>query len=132
MPHERLPKQTLYAEVSGKRPVKKSRTRWLDYIEDLGWNRLGLYPSEMQSVLVDREVWRLNLKQLPPQKLVKKKKEDSFHEFNNRTPALYITSQNNLIDVNIKARNRSIFAFKHFVFVRILSYLGRLPAPRQK
>ena len=30
MPHERLPKQTLYAKVSGKRPVERPRTRWLD------------------------------------------------------------------------------------------------------
>ena len=36
MPQGRLPKQTLYAEVSGKRPVGSPRTRWLDYIEDLG------------------------------------------------------------------------------------------------
>ena len=67
MPQERLHKQTLYAKVSGNRPVERARTRWLDYIEDLGWNRLGLYPSEMHSVLVDREVWRLNLGLLPPQ-----------------------------------------------------------------
>ena len=53
MPHERLPKQTLYAEVSGKRPGGRPQTRWLEHIEDLGWNRLGLYPNEMQSVLVD-------------------------------------------------------------------------------
>ena len=67
MPHERLPKQTVYAKVSGKRPVGRPRTRLLDYIVHLGWNRLGLYPSEMQSVFVDREVWRLNLELLPPQ-----------------------------------------------------------------
>ena len=65
LPHEQLPKQTLYAKVSGERSVGRPRTRWLDYIEDLGWNRLGLYPSEMQSVLVDREMWRLNLELLP-------------------------------------------------------------------
>ena len=53
IPHERLPKQALYAKVSWKRPVGRPRTRWLDYIEDLGWNRLGLYPSKMQFVLVD-------------------------------------------------------------------------------
>ena len=47
MPHERLRKPTLYAKVDGKRPVGRPQTRWLDYIEDLGWNRLGLYPSEM-------------------------------------------------------------------------------------
>ena len=67
MPHERLPQQTLYAKVSGKRPVGRPQTRWLDYIEDLGWNRLGLHPSEMQSVLVDREVWWLNLELFSPQ-----------------------------------------------------------------
>ena len=43
MLYERLPKQTLYAKVSGRRPVGRSRTRWLDYIEDLGWNRLGFF-----------------------------------------------------------------------------------------
>ena len=67
MPHERLSKQTLYVEVSGKRPVGRLRRRWLDYIEDLGWNRLGLHLSEMQSLLVDREVWQLNLELLAPQ-----------------------------------------------------------------
>ena len=56
MTHERLPKQTLYAEVSGKRPVGRPRTRWPDYIDDLGWNCLGLYLSKMQSALKDREV----------------------------------------------------------------------------
>ena len=67
MPHERLPKQILYAEVSGKRPVGRPRTRWLDYIGDLGWNGLRLHASKMQSVLVDREVWLLNLELLSPQ-----------------------------------------------------------------
>ena len=66
MPHERLPKQTLYAKGSGKRPVGRPRTRWLEYIEDLGWIRLGLHLSEMQSMLVDRDVWRLNLELMPP------------------------------------------------------------------
>ena len=46
---ERLPKQTLYAKVSGKRPVGRPRTRWLDYIETLGWNRLRLYPTRTQA-----------------------------------------------------------------------------------
>ena len=67
MTQERLLKQTLYAEVSGKRPVGRPRIRWFNYIEDLGWNRLGLCPSEMQSVLVDQEMWGLNLKLLPQQ-----------------------------------------------------------------
>ena len=36
MPLERLPKQTVYRKVSGKRPVERTQTRWLDYIKDLG------------------------------------------------------------------------------------------------
>ena len=67
MPEERFPKQILYAEFNGKRPVGRPQTRWIDYIEDLGWNCLGLCQSEIQTVLVKREVWRLNLKLLPPQ-----------------------------------------------------------------
>ena len=56
MPQERLPKQALLAKANGKRPVGRPRTRWTDYIEDLGWNRLGLHPSEMMEVMEDREV----------------------------------------------------------------------------
>jgi len=67
MPHERLPKQALLAKVKGKRPVGRPRIRWADYIEDLGWNCLGLQPSKMLEVVADRDVWRLNLEQLPPQ-----------------------------------------------------------------
>ena len=66
MPQERLPKQALHAKANGRRPVGRPRTRWTDYIEDLGWNRLGLRPSEMMEVMEDREVWRLNLEPLPP------------------------------------------------------------------
>jgi len=65
MPQERFPKQTLRVKLKEKRPV--GRTCWVDYIEDLGWNRLGLQPSEMLAVVVDRDVWRLNLELLPPQ-----------------------------------------------------------------
>ena len=57
MPRERLSKQTLYAEVSGKRSVGRPRTRWFDYIEDLDYYRLVFLLSKMQSVLVDREVF---------------------------------------------------------------------------
>ena len=66
MPQERLPKQVLHAKANGRRPVGRPRTRWTDYIEDLGWNRLGLRPSEMMEVMEDREVWRLNLELLSP------------------------------------------------------------------
>jgi len=39
----------------------------LPYIEDLGWNRLELQPSEMLAVVADRDEWWLNLELLPPQ-----------------------------------------------------------------
>ena len=67
MPQERLPKQALHAKANWRRPVELPRTRWTDYIEDLGWNRLRLRPSEMMNVMEDREVWRRYLEQLPPQ-----------------------------------------------------------------
>ena len=64
MPQGRLPKQTFLAKANGRRPVGRFRTIWINYIEDLGWNRLGLHPSEMMDVMEDREVWRLNLELL--------------------------------------------------------------------
>ena len=65
MLQERLPKQALLAKANGRRPVGRPRTRWTDYIEDLGWSCLGLHPSEMMEVMEDREVWQLNLELLP-------------------------------------------------------------------
>ena len=47
MPQEQLPKQTLYPEVNGKRPIRQPGTRHLDYIENLGWNHLRLHPSKI-------------------------------------------------------------------------------------
>ena len=66
MPMERISKQALQARVVGTRPPDRPRRRWLDYIEDLGWYRLGLDPSDITKVVQDREVWRLNLELLPP------------------------------------------------------------------
>ena len=65
MPQERLPKQVLLAKANERRPVGRPRTIWTDNINDLGWNGLGLRPSEMMEVIEDREVWRLNLELLP-------------------------------------------------------------------
>ena len=36
MPRERLPKQALLAKANGRRPVGRPRTRWTNYIKDLG------------------------------------------------------------------------------------------------
>jgi len=68
MPQERLPKQALLSKVKRKWPVGRPRTRWKDYIEYLGRNRLELQPSEMSEVVTDRDVWWLNL-ELSPQPL---------------------------------------------------------------
>ena len=62
---KRLPKQALLAEANGRRLVGRPRSRWTNYIEDLGWNRLRLHPSEMMGLMEDREVWQLNLELLP-------------------------------------------------------------------
>ena len=67
IPQERLLKQALLAKANGRRPVGRPRTRCTDHIEDLGWNRLGLRPSEMKEVIEDREMWRLNLELTAPQ-----------------------------------------------------------------
>ena len=61
MSQQRLPKQALLAKANGGRPVGRPRTTWINYIEDLGWNRLGLHPSEMMDVMEDRKLWRLDL-----------------------------------------------------------------------
>ena len=66
MPQERLPKQALSAIPNGKRPVGRPRLRWLNHIEGLKWNRLGLSLREMKEVVEDHDVWRLNLELLPP------------------------------------------------------------------
>ena len=64
MPQERLPKQAVLAKANWRRPVGRPKTRWTNYIEDLGWNCLGLHPSKMMDVIEDGDVWRLNLKLL--------------------------------------------------------------------
>ena len=47
----RLPKQALHAKANGRRPVGRLRIRWTNYIKDLGWSRLGFYPSEIMDVI---------------------------------------------------------------------------------
>ena len=63
MPQERLPKQGLLVKTNG-RSVGRPRTRWTNYFVDLGWNRLGLYPSKMMDLMEDHDMWQLNLELL--------------------------------------------------------------------
>ena len=58
MPQERLPKQALLAKANGRRLYERHRTRWANYIEDLGWNRFRLHPSKMMDVMENLEVWQ--------------------------------------------------------------------------
>ena len=67
MPQEKLPEQALLAKGNGIRPVTRTGTRWTKYVEDFGWNLLGLHLSKIMNMMEDREVWRLNLELLPPQ-----------------------------------------------------------------
>ena len=59
------------AELQRLLQIRKLKIWDHNHIEDLGWSRLGLRPSEMMEVMEDREVWRLNLELLPPQPLRK-------------------------------------------------------------
>ena len=56
MSQKRLPKQALLAKASGKIQGGRPRIRRTNYIEDIGWNRLGLHPSEMMDVMEDCKV----------------------------------------------------------------------------
>ena len=42
MRQERLPTQALLAKANLRRLVGRPKTRWTNYIEDLGWNRLDV------------------------------------------------------------------------------------------
>ena len=61
MPQERLPKQALLARVSAKRPLGRPRKRWVNYIEDLSWNRLGLLSNKEQDVVQVLKMILINL-----------------------------------------------------------------------
>jgi len=68
MPQERLPSShTSIFTCESKRIGWTSTNTLEDYIENVGWNRLGLQPSEMLEVVTGRDVWRLNLERLPMQ-----------------------------------------------------------------
>ena len=66
MPQERIPRQLLFAKPNGRRPVGRPRTRWLDYIENLGSSRLVLPSQQLRLVAEDRTQWKSALERLPP------------------------------------------------------------------
>ena len=66
MSHERIAKKLLCSPPIGLRPRGRLRTRWRDYVEDLGWSRLGIPAERLSFVAEDRDTWRIQLELLPP------------------------------------------------------------------
>ena len=69
MIHANGDRESLKYPLSSFKTVNYRRTEF----EDLGWNRLGLHPSEMMEVLKDREVWRLKFRAAASATLTKKR-----------------------------------------------------------
>ena len=46
---------------TGKRPKVCPRTSWSNFISDLAWYGLGVKPTELSEIAVDREVFRVLL-----------------------------------------------------------------------
>ena len=67
MSHERTAKQLMDALPSGKRPKRRPRARWRNYVEDLAWSRLGISLAKLPLVAGDRDTWRSQLELLSPQ-----------------------------------------------------------------
>ena len=59
--------RALLAAPNGKRPGRRPKPRWGDYTSELAWSRLGVEPSELSEIVVDREVFPVLLVLLPLQ-----------------------------------------------------------------
>ena len=55
MSQERTAKKLLCSTPIGRRSRGRPRTRWPDYLEDLGWSRLGIPAEHLSFVAEDRE-----------------------------------------------------------------------------
>ncbi|KAK3539665.1 hypothetical protein QTP70_011111 [Hemibagrus guttatus] len=62
----RLPGEVFWACPTRKRPRRRPRTHWRDYVSRLAWERLGVPPEELAEVSGEREVWASLLRLLPP------------------------------------------------------------------
>jgi len=67
----------LQSPATGKRPKVCPRTRWLDYITDLAWSRLGVEPAELSELADDREVLQVLLGLLPSRPSPKEKRHEN-------------------------------------------------------
>ena len=81
MSQEKLPKLALIAKANDRRPVERPKTRWTNYVDNVGWNRQGLKPKRNDGCDKDREVSRLNIELLLSgaltEKQAMKKEEES-------------------------------------------------------
>jgi exonuclease III len=66
MPQERIAHQILSAQPSGRRPRGRPRMRWMDQIQSISCDRLGIPYQELESMAKDRETWKSMLNMLPP------------------------------------------------------------------
>jgi len=57
MPQERLVRQVLLARPMAERRRGLPRPKWNDRISELAWSRLGVEPTELSEIAVDREVF---------------------------------------------------------------------------
>ena len=59
MHEEKLPNKLYLPNQMGKKQLSDPELLQMNqyYIEDLGWNCLGLHPSEMMVLIEKREVW---------------------------------------------------------------------------
>ena len=65
MSQERTAKKLLCLTLIGRRPRGCPITRRRNHIENLSWSRLGTPPEHLLFVAEDRDVWMLQLEQLP-------------------------------------------------------------------
>ena len=59
--------RALLAAPNRKRPRRRPKPRWGDYTSELAWSRLGVEPSELSEIVVDRDVFPVLLVLLPLQ-----------------------------------------------------------------
>ncbi|KAI2646443.1 Staphylococcal secretory antigen SsaA [Labeo rohita] len=56
MPPEHVPGEVFWACPTGRRPRRRPRTCWRDYVSQLAWQHLGIPLEELEEVSGEREV----------------------------------------------------------------------------
>ena len=67
---EKTTKKMLYSTPSWSKANRgRPRTRWRNYVDNPSWSRLGIPPQHLPFVAEDRDIWMLQLEQVPPRPL---------------------------------------------------------------